>query len=321
MSRQREGQARPSIESVPSVTPASAPAVAVDRRSSVSAPSAPATAFASASAPASGAAGADAPLIEADRIGVRYVVRHERANATLRAAMVDVLDPRRWRGAVDRRAGRVHWAVRDVSLALARGEVLGVVGRNGAGKTTLLQVLAGIFVPDEGRLVRRGSVSCLLSLGAGWNGNLSGRENVRLNAAVLGIPRARIVEQLEQVVAFSDLGTFIDAPVRTYSAGMRARLGFSVALLVDPEVVILDEILRVGDASFREKAGSILDRFRADGKSIVLASHSMDIVRRHCDRVLWLDRGRVRALGAPAEVTAAYLEDAKREQDRLGAAV
>lgn len=260
-------------------------------------------------------------LLEAERVGVRYDVRHERANATLRRTVVRLLDPRGGRDAAKRRARQVHWAVRDVSLALGPGEVLGVIGRNGAGKTTLLQALAGIFTPDEGRIVRRGSVSCLLSLGAGWNGNLSGRENVRLNAAVLGIARARIDAELERVVAFSDLGSFIDAPVRTYSAGMRARLGFSVAVLVDPEIVILDEILRVGDAAFREKAGSILDRFRDAGKSIVLASHSMDIVRRHCDRVLWLDRGRVRAVGAPAEVSAAYLEDARREQDRLGAEV
>ncbi|MBK7950065.1 MAG: ABC transporter ATP-binding protein [Deltaproteobacteria bacterium] len=259
-------------------------------------------------------------VIEAERIGVRYVVRHQRANATLRAALVETLDPRRWRAAAEARRAQAHWALREVSLRLARGEVLGVIGRNGAGKTTLLQTLAGVFLPDEGRLVRRGEVSCLLSLGAGFNGNLSGRENVHLNGAVLGIARKRIEEKLDAVIAFSDLAAFIDAPVRTYSAGMRARLGFSVALLVDPDVVILDEILRVGDAAFREKAGSILERFRGAGKSIVLASHSMDIVQRHCDRVLWLDRGRIRAEGPPAEIAAAYLEDARREQDRLGAA-
>lgn len=257
--------------------------------------------------------------IEAERIGVKYVVQHQRANATLRSALVETLDPRRWRAAAEARRAQVHWALRDVSLEVARGEILGVIGRNGAGKTTLLQTLAGVFLPDEGRLVRRGEIACLLSLGAGFNGNLSGRENVYLNGAVLGVSRGRIAEKLDEVIAFSDLGTFIDAPVRTYSAGMRARLGFSVALLVDPEVVILDEILRVGDAAFREKAGSILDRFRAGGKSIVIASHSMDVVRRHCDRVLWLDRGRIRAVGMATEVTAAYLEDARREQDRLGA--
>lgn len=265
-------------------------------------------------------AASERALIEAERIGVRYVVRHQRANATLRAALVERFDPRRWRAAPEMRRGQTHWALREVSLRLGRGEVVGVVGRNGAGKTTLLQTLAGVFLPDEGRLVRRGSVSCLLSLGAGFNGNLSGRENVYLNGAVLGIARARIAERIDEVIAFSDLADFIDAPVRTYSAGMRARLGFSVALLVDPEVVILDEILRVGDAAFREKAGSILDRFRAGGKSIVLASHSMEIVRRHCDRVLWLDRGRVRAEGPPEEIISAYIADARQEQDRLGAA-
>ena len=259
-------------------------------------------------------------LIEAERIGVRYVVRHQRANATLRAALVETFDPRRWRAAAEERRGQAYWALRDVSLRLGCGEVVGVVGRNGAGKTTLLQTLAGVFLPDEGRLVRRGSVSCLLSLGAGFNGHLSGRENVFLNGAVLGIARARIAEKIDEVIAFSDLADFIDAPVRTYSAGMRARLGFSVALLVDPEVVILDEILRVGDAAFREKAGSILDRFRAGGKSIVLASHSMEIVRRHCDRVLWLDRGRICAEGPPEEIISAYIANARHEQDRLGAA-
>lgn len=261
----------------------------------------------------------DPPLIEAVGISVRYGIHFQRAQVTLRATLIQALDPRRWRGLASRSRSEDHWALRGVSLAISRGEVLGIIGRNGAGKTTLLQTLAGIFLPDEGRLERRGRISCLLSLGAGFHGNLTGRENIHLNGAVLGIARARIAQELEHVIAFSDLGAFIDAPVRTYSAGMRARLGFSVALLVDPEVVILDEILRVGDAAFREKAGSIVDRFRADGKAIVLASHSMDIVRRHCDRVLWLDRGVIRAEGEPEEVTRAYLADAHSEQDRLGA--
>jgi ABC-type polysaccharide/polyol phosphate transport system ATPase subunit len=258
------------------------------------------------------------PLLEAEGLSVQYGIRFQRQPTTLRATMVAALDPRRRRTAARDRAAAA-WALRGVSLTLRAGEVLGVIGRNGAGKTTLLSTLAGIFLPDEGRLERRGRVSCLLSLGAGFQGNLTGRENVFLNGAVLGIPRARIERELERVVAFSDLGDFIDAPVRTYSAGMRARLGFSVAMLVDPDVVILDEILRVGDAAFREKAGSIVDRFRAEGKAIVLASHSMDIVRRHCDRVIWLDRGSIRAEGKPDELTRAYLEDAHREQDRLGA--
>jgi ABC-type polysaccharide/polyol phosphate transport system ATPase subunit len=264
------------------------------------------------------------PLIEAHRLSVRYPLQRQRAHVTLRETVVRALDPRplarRLAGRIASPAAASPAALRDVSLTLRRGEVVGVIGRNGAGKTTLLQTLAGIFLPDEGRLVRRGRVSCLLSLGAGFHGNLTGRENVFLNGAVLGVPTKRIAAQLDAVVAFSDLGGFIDAPVRTYSAGMRARLGFSVALLVDPDVVILDEILRVGDAAFREKAGSILDRFRADRRAVLLASHSMDIVHRHCDRVLWLDRGTIRAEGPPAEITAAYLEDAHREQDRLGAA-
>lgn len=262
-------------------------------------------------------------VLVAERISVRYVQRVGARERTLRGALVERLDPRRFAaGARDRTASRASapLALDDVSLALRRGEVLGVIGRNGAGKTTLLQALAGVFLPDAGRVVRSGRTTCLLSLGAGFNGNLTGRENIHLNGAILGVPRARIAERLAGVIAFSDLGRFIDAPVRTYSAGMRARLGFSVALLVDPEIVILDEILRVGDAAFRAKAGSLLDRLRGEGKAIVLASHSLDIVRRHCDRVLWLDRGRVRAEGRPDEIAEAYLEDARREPDRLGAA-
>lgn len=263
----------------------------------------------------------DPPLLEAQSLSVRYGVRLQRQPVTLRETLVATFDPRRRRAGASSARAADSWALRGVSLTLRRGEVLGVIGRNGAGKTTLLSTLAGIFLPDEGRLERRGRVSCLLSLGAGFQGHLTGRENVYLNGAVLGIARTRIDRELARVVAFSDLGDFIDAPVRTYSAGMRARLGFSVALLVDPDVVILDEILRVGDAAFREKAGSIVDRFRAEAKAIVLASHSMDIVRRHCDRVIWLDRGSIRAQGAPDELIRAYLEDAHREQDRLGVGV
>lgn len=260
-------------------------------------------------------------VIRAQGLSVRYLIRYHKSDITLRETLVRVFDPRRRRDAVGKgRWSGEHWALRDVSLTISAGEVVGFVGRNGSGKTTLLQTLAGVFAPDEGQLERFGDVSCLLSLGAGFNGNLTGRENVFLNGAVLGVPREKIESKIDEVIAFSDLGNFIDAPVRTYSAGMRSRLGFSVAMLVDPDVVILDEVIRAGDAAFREKAGNILDRFRDGRKAVLIASHSMDLIRKQCDRVVWLDRGAIRQIGEPGEVVDAYLEDTRVEQSRIGAA-
>jgi ABC-type polysaccharide/polyol phosphate transport system ATPase subunit len=257
-------------------------------------------------------------VILAEAISVQYMIRYYRSDVTLRETMVHALDPRQWGRGGARWSAR-HWAIRDVSFSLRAGEIAGFIGRNGSGKTTLLQTIAGVFRPDRGRLVRQGDIACLLSLGAGFNGNLTGRENVYLNGAVLGVPRRTIKGAIDEVVEFSDLGPFIDAPVRTYSAGMRSRLGFSIAMLVDPDVVILDEVIGAGDAAFRAKAGNMLDRFRDRNKTVLIASHSMDLIRKQCDRVYWLDRGALRMEGTATEVTDAYLEDSRREKDRLGA--
>lgn len=259
-------------------------------------------------------------LIEAESVSVQYLIRYQKADVTLRETLVRTLTPGKARARSGRWTGQ-HWALRDVSLRLRRGEVIGFIGRNGSGKTTLLQTLAGVFDPDAGRITRRGEVSCLLSLAAGFNGNLTGRENIFLNGAVLGVARARIEASIDEVIDFSDLGGFIDAPVRTYSAGMRSRLGFSVAMLIDPDVVILDEVIRAGDAAFREKAGNILDRFRSGRKGILIASHSMELIRSQCDRVIWLDQGRIRMEGEPEAVTSAYLEDSRAVKNRLGGSV
>ncbi|HEB88564.1 MAG TPA: ABC transporter ATP-binding protein [Deltaproteobacteria bacterium] len=256
-------------------------------------------------------------VVLADGISVQYLIRYYRSDVTLRQTLLSVLTSRTLRRGRPRSSTR-HWAIRDVSFGLRAGEVVGFIGRNGSGKTTLLQAVAGVFLPDRGRLTRRGDVSCLLSLGAGFNGNLTGRENVYLNGSVLGVSRRVIDQSLDEVVAFSDLGKFIDAPVRTYSAGMRSRLGFSIAMLVDPDGVILDEVIRAGDAAFRAKAGNILDRFRERGKTILIASHSMDLIRAQCDRVIWLDRGEIAMQGEPDRVTRAYLDESRREKSRLG---
>ena len=264
-------------------------------------------------------ANADDIAIFAENVSVKYLIRYYRSHVTLRNTVLNALHPRRRRKNRSRWTAE-HWAIRDVSFELRSGEVGGFIGRNGSGKTTLLQTVAGVFEPDTGSLVHRGEMSCLLSLGAGFNPTLTGRENIYLNGAILGVPHKTVQDSIDEVIDFSDLGEFIDAPVRTYSAGMVSRLGFSVAMLVDPDVVVLDEVIRAGDAAFREKAGTFLDRFRDRGKTILIASHSMDVIRRQCDRVFWLDRGELRMEGGPEEVTAAYLEEAKQQKDRLGSA-
>jgi ABC-type polysaccharide/polyol phosphate transport system ATPase subunit len=189
--------------------------------------------------------------------------------------------------------------------------VLGIVGRNGSGKTTLLKTLGGIFGADRGRVAVRGKVGCLLSFGVGFKPNLAGRENVYLNGSLLGVSQKTIDERFDQIVEFSELGDFINAPVRTYSAGMKGRLGFSIAVHIDPDVLMLDEVLGVGDSAFREKAGTILDRLRCENRTIVIASHSLPLIREVCNRAIWLDKGTIRLEGNPTEVTKAYYQDSR----------
>lgn len=246
------------------------------------------------------------PAVCAENVSVSFLIRYRRSEVTLRETFVHLLDRLRPDRGANGRWTQRFWALRDVSLTVRAGEVLGIVGRNGSGKTTLLKTLAGILGPDAGRVTVRGRVGCLMSFGVGFKPNLSGRENVFINGSILGLSRREIQARLAQIIEFSELGEFIDAPVRTYSSGMRGRLGFSIAIHIDPDVLLLDEVLSVGDAAFREKAGSILDRFRAAGKTVIMASHSMKLIRERCTRAVWLDRGRIRLEGDPAAVTSAY---------------
>jgi ABC-type polysaccharide/polyol phosphate transport system ATPase subunit len=211
--------------------------------------------------------------------------------------MRQVLTGRAWR---DR--SQKFWALRNVDLACREGEVLGIVGPNGAGKSTLCLVLAGILDPDEGEVSVRGRVSAILSLGAGFAKDLSGRENIYLNAAFLGIPRPEIERQISEIIEFGELEEFIDQPVRTYSNGMRARLGFSVATTLEPEVLILDEVLSVGDIAFREKSRRRMEEMIVSSKLIIIVSHDMPLLRSLCTHCLWLADGRVRGYGAAETV-------------------
>ena len=202
--------------------------------------------------------------------------------------------------------------MRDVSFDVMGGETFGVIGHNGSGKSTLLKCLTQILEPDEGSVSVTGSISALLELGAGFHPELSGRENVFLNAAILGVPRRAVNEKFDAIVEFSGLEQFIDTPVKNYSSGMFVRLGFAVAVNVDPDVLIIDEVLSVGDAEFQAKCGDKIAEFRDRGKTIVLVTHSMADVVRVCKRAAWIDHGTLRMLGAPDEVTDAYLATVAR---------
>jgi lipopolysaccharide transport system ATP-binding protein len=200
------------------------------------------------------------------------------------------------------------WALRDVDFAVRQGETLGIVGENGSGKSTLLKLAAGIIRPTSGRVHVHGRVAALLELGAGFHPDLTGRENVYLNAAILGFTRREIAARFDAIVSFSELERFIDQPLKHYSSGMLVRLGFAVAIHSDPEVLIADEVLAVGDEHFQRKCIHRIDQFVREGRTIVLVSHSMALVRQLCTRAVWLDHGRVRAVGAADEVAAAYSE-------------
>jgi ABC-type polysaccharide/polyol phosphate transport system ATPase subunit len=198
------------------------------------------------------------------------------------------------------------FAVRDVTLRIGRGESVGIIGDNGAGKSTLLRVAAGIITPTAGVAVSRGTMAPLLELGTGFEAELSGRENIYFNGALLGRTHAQMASHLDEIIAFSGLDRFIDAPLRTYSTGMVARLAFSIATAVDAETILLDEILAVGDASFRARCDERIQRFVTGGSTVIVVSHELAVVRHLCARTIWLSQGSVVADGPSNEIIDRY---------------
>src|SRR5262245_51358790 len=205
-------------------------------------------------------------------------------------------------------------ALEDVSFELGPGESLAVIGRNGSGKSTLLQVLAGTLAPTAGEVSRRGRLAALLELGAGFHPDFTGRQNARPWAAVLGLDESLLATRFPSIEAFADLGDFMDRPVRTYSSGMLLRLAFAVSVSVDPEVLLIDEVLAVGDPGFQFKCLERIRRMQGDGVALLLVSHDLVAVRSLCDRALYLEAGRVKASGPTAEVVEAFLMDLRDEQ-------
>jgi lipopolysaccharide transport system ATP-binding protein len=213
-------------------------------------------------------------------------------------------------------AGEELWALRDVSLDLGRGRMTGIIGSNGSGKSTLLKVLGGILKPTTGQVSVRGRVSALIELGAGFHPEFTGRENIFVNGVLLGLSRAEIRARFDEIVAFAGLEPFVDNPVKTYSSGMYMRLGFAIAVTVDPDILLIDEVLAVGDEVFQHRCVGKIQEFKARGKTIVLVSHDLGSIERLCDEAVWLDGGRLQVQGETREVVGRYLDHVAREEAR-----
>lgn len=233
--------------------------------------------------------------VEVDAVWKNFRMYHER-NRYIKAA---VLRGRRARY-------EEFWALRDVSFAVPRGTTFGIIGSNGSGKSTMLKCLAGILNPNKGGVTVRGRLSALLELGAGFHPELSGRENVYLNGAILGMTRRDIATRYDDIVEFAGLEKFIDTPVKNYSSGMTVRLGFAIAAHVDPEILLIDEVLAVGDQSFQRKSGEKIEEFRQDGRTIIVVSHGTSQLQQMCNQIAWLEKGELRMIGAANEVVSEY---------------
>ena len=210
------------------------------------------------------------------------------------------------------------WALRQINFAVAPGRMVGVIGRNGAGKSTLLRLLGSVGRPDEGRVTVHGRINALLDLGAGFHPDLTGRENVFISGVINGLTRREVSKEFDSIVAFSELEDFIDSPLRTYSTGMQMRLAFAVATHTNPEVLLIDEVLGVGDLAFQRKCLERIAQFKADGCTIILVTHDNGFVAKLCDEALWLHAGRLMAHGPADEVASRYIAGAESPQDAQG---
>jgi ABC-type polysaccharide/polyol phosphate transport system ATPase subunit len=237
--------------------------------------------------------------IEFRNVTKKFMLREGR---TLREFAAAILSRQPW--------GDEFRALDDVSFNVAHGETVGIIGRNGSGKSTALKLIAGVTAPSEGEVYVRGRVSPLIELGAGFHPDLTGRENVHLNGSILGMSDSEINEQFDAIVEFAELEEFIDTPVKRYSSGMYVRLGFAVAVHSNPQILLVDEVLSVGDAFFQEKSLARMHEFQAQGTTIVLVSHSPDLVSSFCERAVWLDHGHIMAEGQAKEIVARYTESA-----------
>jgi len=251
-------------------------------------------------------------LTNASKVYRRFA--HRKQFATLKSALLSRSLVR------DLRPDETFTALSNVNVSVPRGQTLGVIGRNGSGKSTMLKLVAGITKPTSGSVRVNGRISALIELGAGFHPEISGRENVFINGIMLGLTKREVTQRFDEIVEFAELEEFIDAPVKNYSSGMYMRLGFAVAIHVDPEVLLVDEVLAVGDEGFTHKCLDKFAEFKRRGKTILLVTHSLGLVERFCDEALWLDAGRIKGSGDPKRIVGAYLTDIEeREEHELAA--
>ena len=250
------------------------------------------------------------PLIEARNIGLRYRTSIQAILTGGKQANLPKADKRF--------EGNDFWAIRNVSLQWYPGQIIGIIGSNGAGKSTLCSVLSGILLPDEGKVTVRGSVGALLSLGAGVNRELSGRDNIILSGILLGLKRSQVLEQMDDIIEFSELKDYIDRPLKTYSAGMRSRLSFAVTTCIQRDILFLDEILSVGDSAFRMKCQNRIAEMMGSSSLVAIVSHSSIFLRQVCSHMLWMDAGTVRKFGNTEDILDEYEKFSKKRSERSG---
>ena len=257
------------------------------------------------------------PAISIENLSKRYTIGHQRANGDgMRHAIESAMRaPLAWlRSSRQKKLRQVDfWALKDVSFQIKQGEVVGIIGRNGAGKSTLLKILSRITVPTEGRIRIDGRIASLLEVGTGFHQELTGRENIFLNGAILGMTRAEIIRKFDEIVEFSGIEEFLDTPVKRYSSGMYVRLAFAVAAHLEPEILIVDEVLAVGDAAFQKKCLGKMASFAQSGRTVLFVSHNMEAIRTLCQRGIWLKDGRLHKDGKADEIVEDYFNSIANE--------
>jgi lipopolysaccharide transport system ATP-binding protein len=252
------------------------------------------------------------PLVEVQHLGKRFTRIHGGRVYTLQDTFV--------RGLFRRQQAETFWALRDVNFQICTGKMLGIIGGNGAGKTTLLRVLGGVIIADEGSIRINGRLSALIDLGTGFHSDLSARDNLFINAIISGLTRREARQQYDSIVSFAELEGVMDNPLRTFSSGMQLRLAFAIAIHIQPEILMVDEVLAVGDARFRKKCLQKIAEFKAAGSAIVLVSHDISMVREMCDEVLWLRQASIAAYGRADEITDQYVAEMNQDSPAAGSA-
>jgi len=243
--------------------------------------------------------------IKFENVSKRFILHHTRPHS-FQELVIGAL----WRS----RSQEELWALKDVSFEVERGEMLGIIGPNGSGKSTVLKLITHILEPTSGRITVDGKVSALIELGAGFHPDLTGRENIYLNGSILGLSQEEMEAKFKEIVEFSELERFINVPLKHYSSGMYMRLGFAIAISVEPDILLIDEVLAVGDESFQKKCLAKIEEFKQQGKTMVFVSHALETVRKLCDKAIWLEQGRIRSMGSPDRVIYEYLDDLRRKE-------